>query len=202
VVLPFIALIAILAYLTDPFSSSVLTTSTSMSGGESSDQAAGNLASKLVTSLKQTSISPLIIKATVTNTHTEPITVLIWDTPLDPLAVKLGLVSIIPSGADEPLTLQTIALRRMMPPPREDLTTIGPGGIAEQELELREPSVPLETLLKSNKAKISCKGRWTSVWLGRGSDVSAKDLEDLGGARGSGGDLESDTVEISLRDQA
>lgn len=44
------------------------------------------------------------LSVTVKNTHpSTPLTLLTWDSPLDPLALQLGLVSVTPAGAPGPL---------------------------------------------------------------------------------------------------
>ncbi|KAI0025310.1 hypothetical protein F4780DRAFT_426791 [Xylariomycetidae sp. FL0641] len=154
-------------------------------------------ASNLKVSVRQSNLSPPKLTLGVTNTHSDPVTILSWNSPLDPLALQLGLLSFYPSGSDKPIEIAAIQIRRKMPPGADALVTIPPGETKEQELELREPIVPLKQL-KGN-VKVVCKGEWTSVWPSKADDVSAESLEKLGASDGaSTGSFESDPVQIEL----
>lgn len=123
----------------------------------------------------------------VKNTHPSiPLTLLKWDSPLDPLALQLGLVSVTAAGAAAPLDIPTIKVSRAMPPGADSLVTLRPGESASSVVELRDTFVPKDTWAKG-KAKVNMKGRWAAVWPGLVKDELLGDLEKLS-ALGGGGD--------------
>lgn len=91
------------------------------------------------------------------------LTVLTWDTPLDPLASKLGLLQFVPAGTDEPLPYDGLQVRRRFPPEADALATLAPGQTLEAEIDLREPFTPVDRLA-GTKATVLCQGRWPGVW--------------------------------------
>jgi hypothetical protein len=153
--------------------------------------------SNLQISLSQTSTSPPTIQVAVTNKNDGPVTVTTYDTPLDPLAVQLGLLRIIPSGAEAPLELETIYVRRQWPPPEDCFITIESGKTAINDLVLKEPVVPLDTLGASVTVKLA--GRWEAVWLATKEAVNVPARHDLATTSGvSSGEFSSDTLEAKL----
>ncbi|KAI1084606.1 hypothetical protein F5B20DRAFT_212574 [Whalleya microplaca] len=150
------------------------------------------VASKLEVSVRQSSSSPPKLAIGVTNTHTEAVTVLSWNSPLDPLALQLGLLSFMPAGSDSAVEIPKIQIRRQMPPGPESFVTIEAGQTKEQEIELRAPIVPLEKL--RGRVSVVCKGEWLSVWLSAsGSWEQAGVSEDA-----SQGAFESRAVNIEI----
>ncbi len=93
----------------------------------SSSAMASNPIDKLAIALHQTSGSPATVRATVTNNNDHPVTVLTYQSPLDPAALALGLLSITPSGASQPLELPTIKMSRQWPPPGDALVSLDAG---------------------------------------------------------------------------
>lgn len=138
----------------------------------------GDALSKLEVAIRKSSETPPKISLSVTNTHDKPLTILTWNTPLDPLALKLGLLSFTPDGASEPLEIPSIQIRRKMPPGSDSLVTIQPGETKEQELKLAEPIIPLSKL--EGKVSITCEGRWMGAWQSEAKDISEGDLDQLG----------------------
>jgi len=133
---------------------------TSTMSGQSQD----NALAKVVVDLKQTGNSPPTLAVTVTNNHDAVLTLLNWDSPLDPAAVALGVFSITPEGASAPLDLPTITFRRVMPPPPENLITLQPGKSTTVAVSFQEPAVPVTELGK--KARVRCQGTWAATWPG------------------------------------
>ncbi|KAI1129857.1 hypothetical protein F5Y10DRAFT_237412 [Nemania abortiva] len=153
--------------------------------------------SELKVSVRQTSSSPPKLTIGVTNTHSSPVTVFTWDSPLDPLAVQLGLLSFTPEGKDAPIDLPTIQVRRLMPPGDDAYVTIEPGQTEEREVLLKRPMVPLDQL--QGKTKVVCKGEWKSVWAAKKEDISAESLKNAGADEASlKGSFESEPVDIEL----
>ncbi|TQN71543.1 putative secreted protein [Colletotrichum shisoi] len=158
---------------------------------------AGAVLSNLAVRIRQASTSPPTLALSVTNNHDAPLTILRWKTPLDPLAIQLGVLSITPEGKSEPLELPTVELRRIMPPPPQDLVTLQPGERREQEVVLKEPIVPLDQLGKT--ARVAVKGKWQTVWPTTADKLSQETLEKL--QFGDGvltGEFESEAVDVTI----
>ncbi|GJC98997.1 hypothetical protein CH63R_11052 [Colletotrichum higginsianum IMI 349063] len=158
---------------------------------------AGAVLSNLAIRIRQASTSPPTLALSVTNNHDAPLTILRWKTPLDPLAIQLGVLSITPEGKSEPLELPTVELRRIMPPPPQDLITLQPGERREQEVVLKEPIVALDQLGKT--ARVAVKGKWQTVWPTTADKLSQETLEKL--QFGDGvltGEFESEAVDVTI----
>ncbi|KAG6026815.1 hypothetical protein E4U41_001165 [Claviceps citrina] len=118
----------------------------------------------LQVSLKQTSSSPLVVQAAVMNKNSYPVTVVCYDSPLDSLALKRGLVSITPENSGSPLDLPVIQVRRMWPPPADALIPIAPGGSVVNNITIGGPGFD-DNLLKSvSRATVTMAGKWLAVW--------------------------------------
>ncbi|KAI2465637.1 hypothetical protein F4781DRAFT_20002 [Annulohypoxylon bovei var. microspora] len=157
--------------------------------------------SKLKVSVRQVSARPAKLGVSVTNAHDGPVTILSWNSPLDPLALQLGVVSFVPAGSESdgsPIQIPTIQIRRRMPPGPESLVTIGAGQTREQELELKEPIVPLEKL-RGRRVAVVCRGEWISVWPSEADAITKVSLENAGASDDAfRGDFQSEAVEIEL----
>ncbi|KAI1108685.1 hypothetical protein F5Y14DRAFT_435489 [Nemania sp. NC0429] len=153
--------------------------------------------SALKVSVRQASSSPPKLTVSVANTHSSPVTVFVWNSPLDPLALQLGLLSFTPEGKDSPIDIPTIQVRRLMPPGDDAFVTIEPGQTEEREVLLKNPLVPLDQL--QGKVKVVCKGEWKGVWASKKEDISAESLRDPG-ADGAvlTGNFESAPADIQL----
>lgn len=148
-----------------------------------------------------TSKEPPTISVTVKNVHPSiVVTILKWESPLDPAALGLGLISITPAGAAEPLRINTLKISRAMPPGANSLVTLGPGESATNVVELREPVVPGSVWTAPGQATVSLKGRWMAVWPDLTKEELQEDGQKLQGVGAGVGSLtgswESDTVHI------
>ncbi|RYP42161.1 hypothetical protein DL767_000526 [Monosporascus sp. MG133] len=155
--------------------------------------------SSLVVSARQTGTSsPPKVTFGVTNTSPRPVTVLSWDSPLDPLALQLGRVAVTPSGEGRPLDFPTVRVRRRMPAAPDDLVTIEPGETAESEVVLREALLPPARL--GRRATVVCRGAWAAVWPGlRAADVGERARAELGADKDAvKGTYESEPLEIEV----
>ncbi|WYZ36949.1 hypothetical protein EsH8_II_000455 [Colletotrichum jinshuiense] len=151
-------------------------------------------------SVSQSVSSPPSVTVSVKNTHPDtPVTIVKWNSPLDPIVLGLGQVSITPAGASEPIHIDAIKVGRKMPPGPESLVTLQPGESAENVVELREPRVP-EDVWKAGKAKVALKGRWMAVWPGLTTEEllqKPEKLQSIGAGPGSlQGDWETETIEV------
>jgi hypothetical protein len=123
---------------------------------------------------KQGASTPTVI-VEVSNLNTSTVSILSYDSPLDPLALQLGLLLITPAGASEPLDLPRIQLRRVWPPTDEHLVSIGPGEIAINEVGLKSIMVNPDDL--SPNPTIQLKGWWQAVWTRGKNEVHKESLE-------------------------
>lgn len=150
---------------------------------------------------------PPSLLITLNNTNPKvPITILTWNSPLDALLVQLGLVLITPPGSSTPLGIPTIMVKRRMPPPEDNLITLGPGEEVSRTVEIGERFVTPEQWQgegRGGRAKIQLKGRWTAVWPGLTKQelVGTERLKTLGYGGEDGalsGEYESETLEIDV----
>lgn len=152
--------------------------------------------SALKVSVQQASSSPPKLKIGVTNTHSSAVTVFTWNSPLDPLAVQLGLLSFTPEGKDT-VNIPTIQVRRLMPPGDDAYVTIEPGQTEEREVLLKRPMVPLDEL--QGKVTVVCKGEWKAVWASKKEDISTESLRNTGADDAAlKGNFSSEAVDIEL----
>ncbi|KAG8156778.1 hypothetical protein KVR01_013383 [Diaporthe batatas] len=154
--------------------------------------------SQLQVSLSQASKSPPTVSVKVTNKSPSPVTILSWESPLDELALSLGLFSITPSGASEPLEIDRIMVSRKTPPSDDSLISLAPGESRENQVVLKEILVPAEKL-KGKKSTVAVKGRWMGVWPQPRGELSNDAIEK--GAHGGGavaGTFASDSIEIEV----
>ncbi|EKG20508.1 hypothetical protein MPH_02231 [Macrophomina phaseolina MS6] len=167
-----------------------------MSGNNKNSENTPNL-SHLHISLSQTASSPPTLSLAVTNTHpSSPLTLLTWNTPLDPLALQLGLLEVRAAGAHEPLPLATIKVSRKLPPGADSLVTLAPGESRAQEVVLREPIVPLKRA-EGGKVAVVARGVWRAVWMG--ADVSEDAVARMGeGEAVLSGEWETESVVVEV----
>ena len=151
---------------------------------------------QLTVTLSQAASSTPGVIIKVANTGKSPVTILTWESPLDPLAVQLGLLTLTPAGAEEPLDIATIKVSRQLPPDEESLVSLAPGESRENEVVFKEPVVPLDQF--KGKVAVVCKGRWMSVWSAKRGDLSAETIGKLGAGDASSfpGHFLSNSIEV------
>lgn len=175
----------------------------SLSGsGDKLTMADNPLLSQLIISVRKTSSDPPTLGATVKNNNSVPVTIFAWDSPLDPLALSLGVLSITPSGSSTPLDIPEIKVSRKLPPGEDALIELGAGQTSkENELELKEMLVGKELRERQvEKALVKCKGEWRAVWAMSRKDLDQESIEKMGtDEKASSGEYESDNFEISFK---
>lgn len=141
--------------------------------------------------------TPTTIRITVTNTGSGPVTLLTYDSPLDPAALQLGLLSLTPLGAAAPLDLPVAHLRRIWPPTRNLLVALAPGESADSEIFFREAVVTAEEL--GERATVVVRGQWSAVWAKGKDEVSDGELNDPQGSADSfQGSFASEPLEVTV----
>ncbi|KAI1431972.1 hypothetical protein GGR50DRAFT_697496 [Xylaria sp. CBS 124048] len=123
--------------------------------------------SELKVSVQQASKSPPKLTIGVTNTSSAIVRIFIWDTPLDPLALQLGLLSFTLEGENKAIDIPRIFATRRFPPGEDEYVSIEPGQTEKRDVLLDKPLVPLK-LLQGRKARVICKGHWKDVWTTKG----------------------------------
>lgn len=146
--------------------------------------------SKIIVSIRKSSSAPLKLTISVTNNHDRPLTLLTWNSPLDPSALQLGLLKFKQVGSGKLIEIPTIQVSRQMPPGRDSLITIEPRETKEQDIELKEPIIPLDQI--KGDVEVSCHGRWMSLWKTKADEISQEFLEMVG----TGHDAVSEDVEL------
>ncbi|KAG5978701.1 hypothetical protein E4U55_006047 [Claviceps digitariae] len=128
------------------------------------DRSISDPISNLKVSLKQMSSAPPVIQAIVTNKNSYPVTVVSYDSPLDSLALKLGLLSITPESSSSPLSLPVVQARRMWPPPADALVAIAPGESVVNDITVDGLGFDEKVLESVSRASVALIGNWHAVW--------------------------------------
>ncbi|KAM4062353.1 hypothetical protein HRG_011144 [Hirsutella rhossiliensis] len=134
-----------------------------------------NPLNKLAVTLRQTGSSPPTVRATVTNKNYFPVTIVAYQSPLDQLALQLGMLSITPAGSKTPLELRVVKVKRVWPPPEGSLIVIQPGASATNDMVIQEPTVPMDKL--DRKATVVFSGDWIAVWPRPRNQISKSEIE-------------------------
>ncbi|EEH20105.2 hypothetical protein PABG_02364 [Paracoccidioides brasiliensis Pb03] len=121
------------------------------------------------------------------NIPNQAITLLKWNTPLDPQANVLGIFEVREAESGKLVPSLIVKISRKLPPTQDDLVEIPANGVKETQVTLKPMSLD-----HGAQYKISAKGRWQAVWAGGVDDVTADQLAEFSCA--SLGDFESNTV--------
>ncbi|KAF4435380.1 hypothetical protein F53441_13533 [Fusarium austroafricanum] len=127
-------------------------------------------------SIEQVEKDPVLLRATVTNNNDGPVTILTYGSPLDPLGISLGILSITPKGESTPLEIMTIEASRLWPPAEDALIEIQPGKQAIWDCTLQEPVVPMDRVFEG--ATVQLKGTWNAVWTKEKKNVDYTHFEE------------------------
>lgn len=157
-----------------------------------------DILAQLHVSLQQTAKSPPAVSVKVTNNAAGPVTILTWESPLDPLALQLGLLTLTPAGAGSPLDIPTIKVSRKLPPGDESLVSLAAGESRANHVTFPELLVPLAEI-RGKKTRVGLKGRWTRVWPKARSELTQAQIEELGAEDGAvSGEFEAEGIEIEV----
>lgn len=153
--------------------------------------------SNLVVTLEQTSRAvPPTLALRVTNNNTATtLTLLTWDSPLDPLALPLGLLRLgAGTAADPAIDVPVVKIGRKMPPREDDLVTLAPGESRANLVVLSERLVPADRLRgglgggkrRKTRVALSEEARWTRVWTkARAAALMEAQVAELGADGGT-----------------
>ncbi|KAF1981614.1 hypothetical protein K402DRAFT_398372 [Aulographum hederae CBS 113979] len=153
--------------------------------------------SYLQVEIKQTLHSPPTITATITNDHpTDTLTILRWDTPLDPQALALGIFQVTDTATGQPVHSVNLMINRLLPASEDDLIELAPGSEQTAEFILKPPYIDLQA---GRHYKIRVKGEWKAIWGIKKDDIAQKALEELGGHEDAiTGSYESDSIALEV----
>ncbi|KXT08519.1 hypothetical protein AC579_985 [Pseudocercospora musae] len=128
-------------------------------------------------SRRKTSDPPTVHLAIQNKNTATPLTLLTWDTPLDPSALNTGVLTISDASSGEAIPGPELKMNRLLPPPREALVTIAPGGTVEKEVELVAPWIPRD----GRSVTVSAQGSWRAVWSKRQESIDEEELTAMSG---------------------
>ncbi|PGH07193.1 hypothetical protein GX51_01980 [Blastomyces parvus] len=135
---------------------------------------------------------PLELTASVHNSNPDQaITLLKWNTPLDPQANVLGIFDIREAECGTPVDSLVVKISRKLPPTQDDLVEIPADGVKTVQVTLRPMGFSA-----GRQYKISAKGRWHALWAGGLDDVTTGDLANM--ACATSGTFESNEVMVSF----
>ncbi|EME81257.1 uncharacterized protein MYCFIDRAFT_8780, partial [Pseudocercospora fijiensis CIRAD86] len=117
--------------------------------------------------------NPPTVHVAIQNKNTAtPLTLLTWDTPIDPSALNTGVLSLSDTSTGEAIPGPELKLNRLRPPPRDALVTIAPGDMVEKEVELVAPWIPRD----GRSITVRAQGSWRAIWPKGKEDVSDEEL--------------------------
>ncbi|OJD25546.1 hypothetical protein ACJ73_03083 [Blastomyces percursus] len=136
---------------------------------------------------------PLELTASVHNNNpNQAVTLLKWNTPLDPQANVLGVFEIREAECGTPVESLIVKISRKLPPTQDDLVEIPANGVKVVQVTLRPMGFSV-----GHQYKISAKGRWQALWAGGLNDVTATDSVNM--ACATSGNFESNEVMVSFK---
>ncbi|TQV97817.1 hypothetical protein V2A60_006460 [Cordyceps javanica] len=193
-----VAVLTLLVYFSPdavPALASMATTSGS-SGGPSADP----IPQLAVTLAPVPGADPPALRATITNNNPFPVSFLDYDSPVDELAVPLGLVELTPAEGGSPVALDGRLLANRPWPPRADFVVEVPAGggtVVSGDIALRPADVPYGKL--GDAFSVRMKGPWRAVFAMPRSQVTDELLEHIPeGARTYQGTFESDRIVMNV----
>lgn len=173
-----------------------------LSAGSKLAMAESNVLSNLTISLRQISSDPITLAVTVKNNNASPVTILTWDSPLDPLALQLGTLAITPDGSSSPLDIPIIKVSRKLPPGEDSLVELDAGQTSRENVVVLKEMVVGKQLRETNTEKVSvkCKGQWRAVWATSRKDLDAESIQGMGtDERALPGEFESEAFDVVVK---
>lgn len=130
-----------------------------------------------VSNFQASSSLPIPIKISVQNHAQAPVTLLTWNSPLDPQAGVLGVFEVYDTGSGQGIPIDTIKVSRKLPATSEYLVEIPAGQAIDRTVKL--PPFECE---EGHEYSIRAQGIWHAVWEMPLTDVKGSHLADLTGA--------------------
>lgn len=137
------------------------------------------------------------IRVTVQNENPDQtISLLTWDSPLDPRALNTGTLTLEDAENGEEIPGPGIKLNRLLPPPRDALVEIAPKGSFSQEITLRSPWIPTD----GRSVRVTMSGTWKAVWRKPTAEITDDELASMTGDEVLSGEFRSEALELQLDD--
>lgn len=133
----------------------------------------------------------LNLQVTVRNIVDHTITLLNWNSPLDPDAGMLGIFYITDTESGENTQGLTVNFARLLPPTADSLVEIPGGGTADNSVQIQGLD-----LVAGRAYEVEAKGKWKGVWDLPLSDVTGDILETMQGA--STGEFSSNKIAVTV----
>ncbi|OAA70633.1 hypothetical protein ISF_02607 [Cordyceps fumosorosea ARSEF 2679] len=195
-ILGIIAIVALLAYSTPAFKIRLAEMASSAA------VTADPIPQLAVTLAQVPGAHPPTLRATITNNNPFAVCLLDYDSPVDALAIALGLVELTPSSPADAAPVQPVdPIRPNRPwPPKVDYLVEVPGGggaVVSEDIALRAAYVPYGELGARFFARM--RGPWRAVVAMRKSEITEEFLERIPERPNTyQGTYESDRIEITV----
>ncbi|KAK1145148.1 hypothetical protein N8T08_004581 [Aspergillus melleus] len=118
------------------------------------------------------------VQVAIHNAALTPVTIVNWNTPLDPRAGVLGVFQVRDTTTDDIVPMDELKISRQLPPSADDLVEIPAGRSVEAVVRL--PSGPL---VAGHEYAIRAKGIWHAVWETPREEVRRLRLEQFENAK-------------------
>ena len=135
---------------------------------------------------------PVLLHVIVHNPGEEAVTILLWDSPLDPSAGKLGVFHAREVGTKRSISGDVVKLPRKTPAGREAYIEIEARQQTETWISL--PALPLEA---GKKYVIQANGQWKGLWPQKIQVIGQDALNNLTGSSPSGFEATSSEIHIT-----
>ncbi|KAL9610936.1 MAG: hypothetical protein Q9167_004378 [Letrouitia subvulpina] len=119
---------------------------------------------------------PITLHVVLQNRASHPITILTWDSPLDPKAGILGVFYARDAQYDTMVRGDVVNFSRKLPPTRDSFVEVGSHQQTETWVKL-----PVMQLRTGRGYLIEARGKWKAVWNGRLGDIDKESLDSMTG---------------------
>ncbi|KAJ6024821.1 hypothetical protein N7540_005618 [Penicillium herquei] len=122
--------------------------------------------------------SPIIfpLKVYIQNENQYPVTIVKWNTPLDPIAGSLGIFHICDTSSGETLAADIIKISRKLPASQNDFVQIDGGQIIQCQHDLTGLNFQ-----KDHEYSFRAQGTWHAVLECPLADITASQIQTLTG---------------------
>ncbi|KAI5367962.1 hypothetical protein Slin15195_G030960 [Septoria linicola] len=135
------------------------------------------------------------VKITLSNSNSDhTLTLLRWDTPLDPRALDTGVLVLTDRDSGKVIPSPGLKLNRKLPPTREDFVEIAPSSKVSEERELKGPWLPSA----GQRVSVHVEGEWKALWSKSTAAVKQEALDALDGDGCYRAAFRSDAIELEI----
>ncbi|PHH80969.1 hypothetical protein CDD80_5179 [Ophiocordyceps camponoti-rufipedis] len=141
-----------------------------------------------------TAAYPSVITVTVHNHNPHAVVFMKDYSPLDPLALRLGMFNITPAFYRAPLSLPRVRVRREWSPDLATLVPLQPGRSAFGSINLHDLGMDFRPF--GPMARVVLFGKWLAVWKGALVGTEVFELKGWGAMQG---EFVSNSFKLNLR---